>query len=836
VNQTRSLLTVAVTGVNARPDNPGPGLAVARCLRADPGFHGRIIALGYEALDAGLYLDDLCDAGYLLPYPSAGEEALLDRLRAIDELEQIDVLIPCLDAELPALSRLQPTLAALGIATVLPSPEQLALRGKDRLAELAQQTGIAVPEGRRVTDESFFYRAADEGWDYPLVVKGLFYDAQVVHGPAHGAAAFRTIAAQWGVPLLVQRYIPGEEVNLTAIGDGKGGLLGPVMMKKRAVTEKGKAWAGISIMDATLLGLAERLVAALKWRGPLEVEVMRARNGDYLLIEINPRFPAWIYLSTGVGRNLPAALVQLALHRALPDLSEYRAGQFYLRHAAESVVELEDYEAIVTSGARGSKERPPLVPEGAECWVWPRISGGEGVGQMKQRWIRPTLTPHRASGLNKFGAVRRDAPIEAIDNVPVSRLMADYGSPLFVFSERRLRDNARRLHRAFSTRYPKVIHGWSYKTNYLGAICNLFHQEGSWAEVVSGFEYEKARALGVPAHQIIFNGPAKRETELRRAVQEGARIHVDHFDELALLERITADLDTPLKVGIRLNFETGYTEPWSRFGFHLESGQAMEAVLRIARAPRLQLAGLHCHIGTFITDTRAYAAQVRTLCSFMDALEEKTGATIDYLDIGGGFASRNALQGVYLPPEEVVPSFDQYAEAICDALLAATREREARGKGRPLLILESGRALVDDAGYLLTSVIANKRLPDGRRGVVLDAGVNLLFTSFWYHHPVRATRRLDGVPEETVLYGPLCMNIDVVRSSVLLPPLAVGETLALTPAGAYNNTQWLQFIDYRPNVVMVHPDGRDSLIRAAEDLAAVTLNERMPGHLATRPV
>jgi carbamoyl-phosphate synthase large subunit len=356
-----SRLTIAVTGINARPDNPGPGLAVARCLRADPDFNGRIVGLGYEALDAGLYLEEICDAGYLLPYPSAGEEALLQRLQEIDDLERIDVLIPCLDAELPALCRLQSRLSELGIATILPDVDQLAMRNKDRLGELARRASIAVPDSRRVTDESFFFRAADEGWNYPLVVKGLFYDAHVVHTAAQGVAAFRAIAAQWGVPVLVQRYVAGEEVNLTAIGDGKGALLGPVMMKKRAVTDKGKAWAGISIQDDRLLALAEALVIALRWHGPLEVEVMRARNGDYLLIEINPRFPAWVFLSTGVGRNLPAALVRMALGRPLPDLQPYRAGQFYLRHAAESVVQLEDYQAIVVDGARSDKHLPAAL-------------------------------------------------------------------------------------------------------------------------------------------------------------------------------------------------------------------------------------------------------------------------------------------------------------------------------------------------------------------------------------------------------------------------------------------------------------------------------------------
>jgi diaminopimelate decarboxylase len=213
-------------------------------------------------------------------------------------------------------------------------------------------------------------------------------------------------------------------------------------------------------------------------------------------------------------------------------------------------------------------------------------------------------------------------------------------------------------------------------------------------------------------------------------------------------------------------------------------------------------------------------------------VEAQTGAAIDYLDLGGGFASKNALQGVYLPPEQVVPAPEQYAEALCDALMAATREREARGRPQPTLILETGRAVVDDAESLVASVVANKRLPDGRRGVVLDAGINALFTAFWYHHDARPTRWPDGIAEETVLYGPLCMNIDVMRQSIQLPPLGVGDKLVFNPVGAYNNTQWMQFIEYRPAVTMVMKDGTVEVVREREDLAYVTAQERLPASLA----
>jgi diaminopimelate decarboxylase len=453
------------------------------------------------------------------------------------------------------------------------------------------------------------------------------------------------------------------------------------------------------------------------------------------------------------------------------------------------------------------------------------------AGGEKKPWTKPTITVLRSGLLNKFGKSRQAAWIDNIDDVPIDDLLDQYGSPLFVVSEKKLRRNAQRIKRAFTGRYPNVVFGWSYKTNYLGAVCNVLHQEGALAEVVSEFEYEKARALGVPGHCIIFNGPYKKRGILETAIEEGAHIQIDHLDELYELEKIATEKQKKVPVAIRLNFDTGYTEPWSRFGFNVESGQAMDAAWRITSSQYLDLVGLHSHIGTFITEPKAYSIQVRTMCGFMSEVEKRTGCTIDYLDIGGGFASLNSLQGIYLPPEQIVPSIEQYAEAICEVVLECTHEREARGHKRPTLILETGRAMVDDTEVLVTTAVANKRLPDGKRAVIVDAGVNLLFTAFWYNHNVTPTRPLPGKPEETVIYGPLCMNIDVMRYSIMLPPLNVGDHLVFGPVGAYNHTQWLQFIEYRPNVVMIHEDKSLSVIRTAENLDVVTAQEKIPEHL-----
>jgi len=348
----KQAITLALTGVNAVPDSPGPGLAVARCIRAVRGEHIRIIALGYDAFDPGLYLSKYFDAAYLIPYPFAGSESLLARLAQIQQNEGIDVLIPCLDAELPVILSLQQELEAMGIRTFLPNAQQLAERAKDRLPKLAKLAGIKTPEIRLLSDPAFFHSCSRENWRYPIVIKGVFYDAHVVYTPQEAETAFNKIAAQWGLPVIAQKMAIGEEHNLSAIGDGEGNMLAEVMMKKRAVSLKGKAWVGVSTVDERLSAAASRLVQALKWRGPLEIEVMRDADGAYHLIEINPRFPAWIYLSVGVGRNLPALLLQLALEEkpSIDQLEAPKAGTMFIRYTQEHIVSLDEFEQLTIYG------------------------------------------------------------------------------------------------------------------------------------------------------------------------------------------------------------------------------------------------------------------------------------------------------------------------------------------------------------------------------------------------------------------------------------------------------------------------------------------------------
>ncbi|HLP71458.1 MAG TPA: hypothetical protein VK155_01060 [Bacteroidales bacterium] len=445
----------------------------------------------------------------------------------------------------------------------------------------------------------------------------------------------------------------------------------------------------------------------------------------------------------------------------------------------------------------------------------------------KQRYERPVIKKMNTGLMNKFGTRTEYEPVTNIDNIPVKKLIDQYGSPLFVLSEKQIRRNIQNALRIFGTRYPRVQFAWSYKTNYLNAVCNIFHQEGSWAEVVSGFEYDKATANGVPGNKIIFNGPQKSEADLRRAASNNSLIHIDHLDELFTLSELSSRNGLRPRVAIRINLDAGIFPKWDRFGFNYENGQAWNAITRILNDRNLELTGLHCHIGTFILSPPAYAAAATKLCQLAADIKTKYGKTLQYLDLGGGFPSSNTLKGAYLPGTDTVPSLDQFADAITGAILASGFRQE----DLPLLILETGRALIDDAGFLLGTVLATKRLSDGRRATVLDFGINTLFTSNWYDHKISPAQEFGEYTEDMLLCGPLCMNIDIIRESVNMPLLEKGNNVVVHKAGAYNMTQWMQFITLRPNVVLIDASSQTHVIRKAETIDDIQRNELVPDHL-----
>ncbi len=446
----------------------------------------------------------------------------------------------------------------------------------------------------------------------------------------------------------------------------------------------------------------------------------------------------------------------------------------------------------------------------------------------KLKYERPFIKKMSVGMMDKSGAQSEFTPVTHIDGVAVKQIINEYGSPVFVLSEQKIRHNYQAAVRAFNTRYSKVQFAWSYKTHYNNAVCRIFHQEGSWAEVVSGFEYKKALNNGVAGSQIIFNGPDKHNDEIKLAVENDSLIHIDHFEELYSIIDVCTNINKKARVAIRVNMDTGIYPMWDRFGFNYENGQAWAAINKIAASDRLVMTGLHSHIGTYMLSTAAYGIAASKLSQLALDCKTKLNISIKYIDLGGGFPSANTLKGAFgfVP----TPTVDEFADVITSTILNAGFATS----DLPLLILESGRVLIDDAGYLLGTVLANKKLSDGRKATIMDFGVNILFTSFWYDHKISPAQEVSQFTEDTVMYGPLCMNIDIVRENVNLPLLNRGDHVVVHKVGAYNMTQWMQFIAMRPNIVLIDTNGKTYVIRKAENLEYMEQLDVIPDHLKSK--
>ncbi|WP_184545560.1 ATP-grasp domain-containing protein [Mucilaginibacter sp. FT3.2] len=341
-------LCIAVTGLNAN-DNPGPGMAVIRSLKESFGDGLRIIGLSYESLEPGIYLRHHVNKTYLIPYPTEGTAALLERLAYIHQQENLDLIIPNFDSELFNFIKIASQLKQMGIASYLPSHQQLALRDKVNLKDFGDQHGLYVPADHKLYHADDLKKAADE-FNFPMVIKGKFYEAYVVYSIDQAIKAFHQLNAAWGVPVIAQQYIKGTEINIAALGNGTGGNTSIVAMRKLYITDKGKAWAGVTIKDDKLITLANNFAKATNWKGGYEMEIMNDAEGHLYILEVNPRFPAWVYLTVAAGQNQPEALVKMALGNPVEPYDDYQAGKLFVRYSWDHIADISDFQQISVFG------------------------------------------------------------------------------------------------------------------------------------------------------------------------------------------------------------------------------------------------------------------------------------------------------------------------------------------------------------------------------------------------------------------------------------------------------------------------------------------------------
>jgi diaminopimelate decarboxylase len=390
-------------------------------------------------------------------------------------------------------------------------------------------------------------------------------------------------------------------------------------------------------------------------------------------------------------------------------------------------------------------------------------------------------------------------PWESLESV-ASR----HGGSFYLADAARFEKNCRSFAAAFRAIYPRSAIGYSYKTNYLPRFILAAHEQGAYSEVVSRFELDYALSLGIPATRIIFNGPIKRSEDLYDALTSGTCVNVDSLTELREVIRMANRLPTGARIGIRCHLAS--EAPQSRFGIALERPDAADALAALRATPKLRLAGIHCHY----SGSRG-AASYRERMLEMIGLHRRVLASceIDYIDLGGGFASamsdamRSQLGGA-------AARYQDYAEAV------AAEMRRAYGGDGPELILEPGMGILADTMVFVTRVESVKDTGTRRLAVVAGSVFNVKPLRGRINLPMHVVRFGGASPSVAAcdVVGHTCMEVDILHENYA-QALAIGDYVIVENVGAYTNVLNAPFICGTPAIVELVNDRPARVLRRA---------------------
>jgi diaminopimelate decarboxylase len=407
-------------------------------------------------------------------------------------------------------------------------------------------------------------------------------------------------------------------------------------------------------------------------------------------------------------------------------------------------------------------------------------------------------------------ACRTDTGEIAIAGHRLVDLVAEHGSPLYVFSEAELRDNCRQVVAAFRARWPRARVVYAGKAGLNGTLIRLIQEEGLGLDVVSGGELAIALAAGVDPAEISFHGNNKGPAELREAVAAGVgKIVLDNLDEIERLAGIAAGRDHAQPVLLRLNpgvdvhthrkISTGIAD--SKFGLPIANGQAREAVERVLAHPELELLGYHAHIGSQLFDAGAYVDAIDELVAFGAAMRRELGVEMRHLSPGGGF-------GIAYLNEDAPRPADWWAEVISGAVRDACARH---GLAEPVLTIEPGRSIVGPAGVAVYTVGSIKSIPGVRTYVAVDGGMADNIRPSLYdarYTAVIANRAPGETGREVAIVGKYCESGDILIERIAMPEIVVGDLLALPACGAYCLPMASNYnASLRPAVVLAGDEG-----------------------------
>lgn len=371
-------------------------------------------------------------------------------------------------------------------------------------------------------------------------------------------------------------------------------------------------------------------------------------------------------------------------------------------------------------------------------------------------------------------------------------------TPVYVFDKDQFTKNVNDLNRAFSIRYPNFRIGYSYKTNYTSAICRLADKLGCYAEVVSPMEYAHALRLGVKYENIIYNGVIKDTTGKATVALMGGIVNVDNLAELIELNDRFTKMGCIARIGVRLNFDIG-NGVVSRFGFEY-GGEDYQKMKRLVKeSSNISLVGVHCHISK-ARELPFWEKRVEGIIKCVRDLKDSGCIkNIEYIDMGSNlYGSMEPCLAEQFG--EYIPTFDDYADVICNHLYHAFRDR------LPQLILEPGTPSVANTMGVLSTVVGKKTV-QGKTFLMMDCSkFNLGAIAGVKNVPIKVYRFSEGEHVENAdLVGYTCIEDDVVYHG-FTGEIGIGDKILFKNVGAYSNTFSPQFI--MPTIGMVEDNGK----------------------------
>lgn len=398
----------------------------------------------------------------------------------------------------------------------------------------------------------------------------------------------------------------------------------------------------------------------------------------------------------------------------------------------------------------------------------------------------------------------------------VTRLAAEYGTPLYLMDEQRIRSNCRMYLKAFRENFPEdSLPLYASKAASFKQIYRIMAEEGMGVDVVSSGELYTALAAGFPAERIHFHGNCKTDADIAYGVASGIGCFIaDNREELLALEKTAAGAGVTQAILLRVTpgidphtyeaVSTGKVD--SKFGAAVETGQAMELVKLALAQPHLKLLGLHCHVGSQVFGEDVYQRTIDIMAAFLAEIRDETGAVLEELNLGGGYGVR------YTEEDEAI----DIPARLREVALHLRRETEKHGLPMPRFLMEPGRSIVADAGMTLYTVGSIKRIPGYKQYAAVDGGMtdNPRYALYQSRYTVYHGSKT-GPKERFDVVGRCCESGDIIQPHVELPAdTCRGDILAVCTTGAYNYSMASNYNRLpRPPIVMLTPEGSYTAVR-----------------------